>query len=87
MKTALYAAALSMAISASALAEPQKLNDSQLDSVQAGSLTVNVNPQINTNINVQTGFAVALAGSLIGNPSAASQAVSFNLSNLLNISH
>lgn len=87
MKTALCAAALSMAISASALAEPLRLNDAQLDQVQAGGLSINVNPQINTNINVQTGFALALAGSLIGNPSASSQTVSFNLSNLLNISH
>jgi hypothetical protein len=87
MKTALYAVALSMAISASALAEPQKLNDTQLDSVQAGGFSINVNPQINTNINVQTGIALALAGSLIGNPSASSQVVSFNLSNLLNFGH
>jgi len=75
-----------MAISASALAEPQKLNDAQLDSLQAG-FSINVNPQINTNINVQTGIALALAGSLIGNPSAASQVVNFNLSNLLNFGH
>jgi hypothetical protein len=86
MKTLLCAVALSIAISASALAEPQKLNDMQLDSVQAG-LTINVNPQINTNVNVQTGIALALAGSLIGNPSATSQVVNFNLSNLLNVGH
>jgi hypothetical protein len=86
MKTALCAVALSMAISASALAEPQKLNDAQLESVQAG-FSINVNPQINTNINVQTGVALALAGSLIGNPSATSQVVTFNLSNLLNFGH
>jgi hypothetical protein len=54
--------------------------------VQAG-FSINVNPQINTNINVQTGVALALAGSLIGNPSATSQVVTFNLSNLLNFGH
>jgi len=99
MKLIALSALLSVALMGSALAEPNKLNDVEMDGVAAGALvtinvspSINVSPQINTAVLTQVGVATSVANAVCAvciraSVSATSGGTSINLGNIGQLVH